>query len=145
MDFELEKSDYFEMDERSRIESLNNHCEEVKNSYTYSIPLSKLEIEKKNSEINQAWQEIKRLKEERSELNKHIAVQNEIIDKNNKEVLQKSQEVTGPIWSIVNISSGYLEKINSEGYIIEKSRIKSGTTMNIFRANDEEKQQKEAI
>ena len=140
MDHYFEESDFFSMPEKERIEALNNNCEEVKNSFTYSKPLTEHQIKAKNIEINQALQEIARLKEERKELSKHIREQNEIVDINNEEVIQKFTEATERIWYVINLESGYLEKINSEGYIIEKSRIKSGTTMNMFRASDQQQE-----
>jgi len=47
--FEFEKSDYFEMDDKSRLESLRNHCEKQIPGYTYSKPLTRAEIEQKTT------------------------------------------------------------------------------------------------
>lgn len=132
----FEKSDFFQMKESERYEALNENCEEVKNGYNYSKPLSKFEVETKNSEINQALAEIERLKSERKELNALIKIQNETVAMNNHSVVRGFDEVTERIWLVSDVTTGYTQKINAEGYIIEKHRFKEGTTMSLFNKKE---------
>jgi len=134
----LEKSDYFELDKVERINSLNTESEEVKENYSYSRPLSDDEIKIKNAQINQAIQEIERLKEEGKELTARKSEQTKLILENNKEVISKFVQKTGKVWKVINTSTGFIETINEEGYIIEKSKIKSGSMVNMFKANKKE-------
>lgn len=70
-----------------------------------------------------------------------IKAQTDIVNENNEQVIQKIIQVTEPVFEVVNLGTGYLEKINTEGCIIEKIRIKSGTTVNLFNvAKNNEKE-----
>lgn len=130
----LEKSDYFELDEIQRIKQMNIEAQEggIIENFRYSRPLTDQEIKVKNAQINQALAEIERLKEQVSDLNALKKDQTKIIQDNNKEVISKFTEKTGKVWKIINTENGYIETINQEGYIIEKSKIKSGTIKNMF-------------
>ena len=137
----FEKSDFFDMSESDRVKALNTNCESVKEGYTYSKPLSKIQIDKKNTEINQALSEVDRLKEERKELNGSIKLQNEIIAINNHDVIRGYREVCERVWEVNNYQTGFTEKVNIEGLIIEKQRFQEGTKMSLFnkKRNENEK------
>lgn len=139
----FEKSEFFSLPEAERISALETHCEGVLEDFAYSKPLTKIEIDAKNVEINQALQEIERLKEDRKELNGQIKNQTGIILENNRDVISKFVKVTEKIWLVNDFSTGHLCKINSEGIIIEKTRLKGGVQMNIF--NTPKEQQKGVI
>jgi hypothetical protein len=135
------KSDFYDMPETERINALNTNAEKVLQNYAYSKQLTEGEIKEKNREINQALQEINRLKEERKLLTKEIATHTEIILNNNKEVITGETMVNETIWLVNDNTTGYLEKINAEGLIIERTRMAEGATMNMFRVAS----QKEAM
>lgn len=136
---ELERSDFYLMPDSERATALEANCDEVKQNYVYSKQLSEFEIAAKNSLINQALQEIERLKEERKDLNALIKAELEIVSLNNVDVINKFVKVTENCYLVNDFVTGYACVINPEGLIIEKTRLKRGAQMNIFN------QQKEAI
>ncbi len=135
--YEFEKSDFAALPESERIKSLDDNAQKKHPAYSYSLPLTKLEIEKKNIELNQALQEIERLKTERKEYSKLISKQWEIVKLNSKEVVRGLSDVVEPVWEVNNFVTQYMELINSEGLIIQKTRLKGGVQMNIFNAQKE--------
>lgn len=136
MNYELEKSDFHDMQEAERIASLNQHCEETENQFTYTKPLSEDDIKQLNIELNQALQRIEELSEERKELGKQIREQNLLIKGHNFKIINKGQKVTEMVWVVTNLDTGYLETINSEGLIVEKKKIKNGAQVNMFRKHE---------
>jgi flagellar motility protein MotE (MotC chaperone) len=129
----LKKSDYFELSEVDRVNQLNLEAEKVTENYHYSRPLSNDEITQKNLELNQALQEIERIKEEITELNAQKKEQNKIVMSNHKEVISKFVQKTGKVWEVINTATGMIEFINHEGYIVEEKRIKSASMVNMFK------------
>jgi len=128
----MEKSDFFDMDRSERIDALEINCVKVKEGHVYQKPLSKEEIDKRNDEINENLQSIEKLKEERKKLTKLISEKNQGIRKNNNEVTQGFMEAIGKIWTVHNSDTKFAELINEDGYIVEKTRLEKGSTMNLF-------------
>ncbi len=129
---QLKKSDFFNLPEVERINALNQSADKFNDNYTYSKPLSEAEIKTKSAGIIQALQVIQDLTEDKKELSVLVKEQNKIIAVNHKEVISKFVQVKERVWEVINVDSGFVETINKEGFIIEETRIKSGTQMNIF-------------
>lgn len=132
MENQLEQSDFVNLQEVERINALNINAEKTIEKFNYSKPLTESDIAKKNSEINQALQRINELSEDKKDLSAMIKEQTKIISENNQEVISKFVQVSEKVWEIINPDSGYIETINKDGFIVEKTRIKSGTQMNLF-------------
>jgi len=137
--YELEKSDFAALPDNEREKALDDNAQTKIKAYSYSRQLTKLEIDKKNVELNQALQEIERLKTERKEYNKLIKTQWDIVTENSKEVVRERADMVETVWEINDFNAGFMQIVNAEGLIISKTRLKGGVQMNIFNA------QKEAI
>jgi hypothetical protein len=141
MNYYEESPDFYHLDEDQRLQALDTNAESVDENYVYSRPLTEGEIKRKNDEINQALQEIERLKEDRKGLNQLIKTQTEIVMDNNRNVISKHIQVTEKVWNVANTVTGIIEVINKDGYIVDSIRMNSPRMINMFRAN----QQKEAM
>lgn len=129
---QLKKSDFANMPEMQRLNALNESGK-ILPGYSYSKPLTEEDIKKKNIELNQAIQRIGQLEEERKDIGSLIKDQKEIVNKNNKEVIDKFISVSEKCWEIIDTEMNVVEIINSDGHIIESSRIKGGEQLNMFR------------
>lgn len=137
MDEYLEKSDFANLPELERIKALDDHAQKKIPGFSYSKHLTQFDIDTKNVELNQALQEIERLKNERKKFSQLIASQWQIVQNNSKEVVQKFTNVTETAWEINNFDTGYMELINTDGLVIQKTRLKGGIQMNIFNSQKE--------
>jgi len=119
---ELKKSDYFGIDEISRIQQMNADCEPngKKENHTYFRSLSTEEVDLNNNLIHQSFEEINLLKEQIKDLNAEKKELEKTIAKAHDEVHSGQIKKVGTIWQIVN--DGFLETINQEGYVIESKR-----------------------
>ena len=130
----LEKSnEFFDFESKEdRIKALETNMEEQVNGYVYSKPLTEFQIKEINVEINQGIAEVERIKEARKQLSKEISELDKKIKLNNKDVVRGYFEVIERVYLINNFETGFTERINDDGYIIDKTRFKEGSTMSLF-------------
>jgi hypothetical protein len=134
----LEKSEFFGLDQKDLMTALESNCNEVVKQYTYSKKLTKLEIDEKNAQINQALQEIGRVKEEKKVLQKQIKQNTDLILVNNQDVISGSETITETVYIVEDSVAGQKMWINSEGLIVKKTRLKGAVQMNMFINKEKE-------
>lgn len=138
----FEQSDFFHMEEKERLQALDDNCEKVTAGFVYFKPLSEFEIKEKNTKLNQAINEAERLKEDRKGIGVKITELQKSVLSNNADLIRGYMETCETIYEVANLESGFIERINSEGYIIEKSRFKEGSTLSLFNT---QRQQNKAV
>ncbi len=138
----FEASDFFHMEEKERLQSLEDNCEKVTSGFVYFKPLSEFEIKEKNTKLNQSINEAERLKEDRKALGVKITELQKGVLSTNADLIRGYMETCETIYEVANLETGFIERINSEGYIIEKTRFKEGSTLSLFNA---QRQQNKAM
>lgn len=132
--------DYQDMTREDRIMTLNNTSDRVMENYSFSRPLTEKEIATKNSDLNQALQNIRNLEDKRKEINDLMKIEKEIVQESNKQILNGFVECNERIWEVVDTVNGTLDRINADGLIIDTIRLKNAQEVSIFnKSNKNEK------
>jgi len=135
---QFEKSQFCELSAKERIEQLNANCDKAIPSYKYYRELTSFEKEQNNEDVIQGIAAVNRLKEDRKELNKKIAVHGKGIAKAHEDLITGQTEVTEDVFEVANMGTGYMETINRDGLIIEKRFMKGGVQMTLSSAKNKE-------
>lgn len=131
----LERSDFYNLGDVERINSLNASTKDIREKYHYSKPLLDDDVKKRNEEIHEALADNEEITEEKKDLSAKMKENTKIINTNHKEIMAKSVMVTEKVWKIPNPGSGYIEIINSEGLIVDTEKMKPGTQLSVFAKN----------
>ncbi len=131
----LEKSDFYNLNDVERINALNASTKEIREKYRYSKPLLDEDVKQRNEEIHNALAENERISEEKKVLSAEMKENTKTINTNHKEIMAKSVMVTEKVWKIPNTETKFIEIINSEGLIVDQERMKTGSQMSIFAQN----------
>lgn len=139
---QFEKSEFFGLEPKELIEALETNATTITEGHAYAKPLSEGEKNERSSEMNQLIYEIETIKDERKALTAKIAEFQKAVLEHNKVIIRGYHEVAERVYTVNNHNTGFAEKINNQGYIVERFRFKEGQEMSLFeRRNDEDIEQ----